>query len=172
MKRAMVERARIEAQAELRLVEVEQARKHELSLLQMREQQRATHYRALSWLSGGACALSLLGWSVAYFGFIAPANARTEQHLRSLVERSSGRASAAERALEVERKKLRELSTAITAPPAAAAEPAPQAVKPKPPSLQPGSGHRATPGGAPPPACEDNGDPLNSCLNGPRKPPR
>lgn len=165
LKRATIERARIEAEAELRLVELEQARKHELSLVQIREQERAARYRALSWLSGGACVLSLLGWSVGYFGFIGPAHARTEEQLRRLVESTSGRASIAERALDAERKKNRELSAAVAAR-SPVAEPSPTAKpKPLPAAPQHGTGTRRVSPVSP--ACEDNGDPLNSCLRGP-----
>lgn len=172
MKRATVERVRLEAEAELRLVEVEQARRHEVELVKIRERENASRYRALSWLGGGAFALSLLGWSIAYFGFISPAQARSEQQLRALVATTAERADAAMRALDAERKRSRDLAEALAARPAAAA--APSEVKPAKPSvaIQPGKGgHGSTTGGgqAPTNECVDNGDPLNSCLNGGRK---
>lgn len=172
MKRATVERARIETEAELRLVEVEQARRHELELVKIRERENAARYRTLSWISGGAFALSLLGWSVAYFGFISPAQAQSEQQLRALVATNTERADAAVRALDAERKHSRELTEALGARPPEAA--APSEAKPAKPAtpIQPGKGgHGPVTGDVKGPTidCVDNGDPLNSCLNGARK---
>ncbi len=182
MREATVERARLEAEAELRQVEVEQARRHELSLLRIREQERAARYQTLAWLTGGAGLLGLLGCAVAYFGFIAPAQARTEQSLRAIVESATGRASAAERALEVELRKNRELADELAAAPNVAEvnagrtpSPAPSsegAAKPRRPAVvRPGAVPPARQPQAPASsrACEDNGDPLNACLQGANK---
>ena len=165
LKLATVERARIEAESGLRLVEAEQARKHDLALAQLREAQRAARYRSLSWLSTGACAVALLGAVAGYFGWLAPAHASSEQHLQSEIRERAERAKAAELTLAAEQSKNRllsaraqqleaELAARIAAPPTVS-------------SAQPP--HQRT---MPPPStplrkhfCKDSGDPLDDCLH-------
>ena len=162
LKQATIERARIEAESGLRLVEAEQQRKHQLAISQIREQQGAARYRALAWLSSGVLALALLGASSAYFGWIAPAHARAQQHLESKLRESAARTRSAELALGAEQSKSRALSARLEMIQHAAVEtPPPAAEKPRtPPSIKsphtPSTGTRS--------GCRDTGDPLDNCL--------
>jgi colicin import membrane protein len=163
LKRAAVERARLEAEGQLRLLEAEHQRQHELKLLALREDARASRYRALTWLSGAGCVVGIIGSFVAHFAVIAPAHARAEQELRAMVRSTQDRALASERALEAERRKNQELARAAsrsvtTASPADAVDRAPAAQ----PSPRPGQREVKTTS-AP---CVDNADPLNPCLRG------
>jgi hypothetical protein len=166
MKRAVVERARVEVEGNARLVEAEQARKHELSLADLRGRHHAARYRALTWLSSGVLVLSWGGALFAYFGLIEPAHAGREQHLQSLIAADAELAKISERALSLERSKnqalqarVDQLSSAPTPP--AAAQPSP----PKPPSaVHGGGGGPKPPVVRPPRECVDNGDPLNAQL--------
>ena len=165
MKRATVERARIEAEGQLRLIELEQTRQHDLQLAKLRETERATRYRTLSWLSSGALGAVLAGAVLAYLGIVQPAQARQEQRLQTLLGAAEQRVRGAEQALASERQKTTELAARVEQLRAAAVEvPANQA---KPTSLGNGRGpHPPQLGGKPPQdkPCVDNGDPLNPCL--------
>jgi hypothetical protein len=164
MKRATVERARIEAEAELRLIEVEQARKHELSLVKLREQERAAHYRTVSFIACGACASSIVLSCVVHFGFVAPAHASSESGLKATIARERERLGAVERALAAERKRSQELALAAERAAEAAAK-APVATESQRGLPKPSQPH-VTPPARPPTTtpCVDNGDPLNPCL--------
>ncbi|HYP87740.1 MAG TPA: hypothetical protein VEQ59_06295 [Polyangiaceae bacterium] len=166
LKLATVERARIEAESGLRLVEAEQMRKHDLALLQLREAQRAARYRSRSWLGGGACAVALLAAIGAYFGWLAPAHDRSEQHLQSEIRERAARARATELTLAAEQNKNRALSAraerleaALAAHRAAAPSAStPAAQLPKGPVLRnDASGSKLR-------GCKDTGDPLDDCL--------
>lgn len=170
MKQAAVERARIEAESQLRLVEAEQARKHELSLSQLREGERTALYRTLTWLSSGALVLSLIGAFAAYFGMLEPAQARRERQLQSVIDIEAEKSKTIERLLGLERSKNQTLSARVAELEAAKREPAPASVTPRPPIVKPFDGeHHGPPGGGvgngP---CVDDGDPLNKCLGGRR----
>ncbi len=125
LRQATIERARIEAESGLRLVEAEQQRQHELALSRLREQQGAARYRALAWLSSGALAIALLSASGIYFGWVAPAHARAQQHLESKIRESAARTRAVELALAAEQSKSRALSARIEIAQAAAIEKTP-----------------------------------------------
>jgi hypothetical protein len=172
MKRATVERARIETEAKLKLVEVEQARQHELRLTQLREAQQTSRYRTLTWLSSTACALSLAGALGGYFGFVAPAHAQQKSQLEALIVANVDKAKAAERALAAELRKnetlsqrLAQLEAQKNAPPPASATP--------PATVTHGAGRgpiKGPVGTTPPPSnCPDDGDPLRGCLSGRRR---
>ena len=170
MKHATVERARIEAEGRMRLVEVEQARKHDLALAQMREAQRAARYRTFTWLSSGALVVALLGALAAYFGLIEPAQARTQQHLQAIISTNAERAKATAAELATERSKNQTLTARIQQLEEQAA--APPQVRPE-PKAQPGRPLRVTalpPHTQPSVDCPDDGDPLRPCLRrGPRR---
>lgn len=160
LKQATIERARIEAESGLRLVEAEQQRKHDLELARVREQQGAARHRALAWLSSGALAVALLGGSSAYFGWIAPAHARAEQHLESKLRESAARTRALEHALAAEQSKSRSLSAELEMRQVPAApKPAAQAPKNTAPAVPPARPTRERRGN-----CRDSGDPLDDCL--------
>jgi hypothetical protein len=163
MKTATVERARIEAESHARIVELEQAQKHDLAMSRLREQASTVRYRTLFWLSSGALALAL-GLSLAgYFGFAQPAHARAEHNLRELVAVTETRVAATELALSAERSKSQALEERVQALQAAAV-----AQGGEPPSRLGTS--RPAPNGPsiikepPRKPCKDNGDPLNPCL--------
>lgn len=163
MKRASVERARIEAEGQLRLVELEQVRKHDLALSQIRERQQAARYRTLTWLSGTALALSVAGGLVAYFGWLEPAQARQLQHLQSVISSDAEQAKASLRALASERSLNQTLSARIEQLQGQLAV-APN-VRPE-PKLRPVASHPA--GATPRPLhkhCVDNGDPIDGCIH-------
>lgn len=161
LKQATVERARIEAEASLRLVEAEQARKHELMLSSLREQHGAARYRLLAWLSSAALLLACAGAGAAYFGWISPAQARAVQHAESSARESAARAKAAELLLATEQSRGRALTAELQQARAALTEPQVplvSAAKPvAPPPLRP-------PSRAAPARCRDTGDPLDDCL--------
>lgn len=157
---ATIERARIEAEARLRLVEAEQQRNHDLALARVREQQDAARYRALAWLCSSALVLASLGVSVAYFGWVVPAHERVQQHLESKLRESAARTRALEHALGTEQSRSRVLSADLEALRAAAVStPAVMAEKPVPPAAPVRTA--APPGKR---KCRDSGDPLDDCL--------
>lgn len=165
MKRAVVERARVEAEGNARLVEAEQARKHELSLAELRGRHDAARYRTLTWLSAGALVLSWGGALLAYFGLVEPAHAAREQHLQTLIAADAELAKTSERALSLERSKNHALQARVeqlshAAPATLATPPA----LPKPPVSVNGGGGTKPPVVVPPRECIDNGDPLNAQL--------
>jgi hypothetical protein len=165
MKRAVVERARIEAEGNARLVEAEQARKHELSLADLRGRHHAAGYRALTWLSSGALVLSWGGALFAYFGLVEPAHARREQRLQTLIAADADLAKASERALSLERSENQALRARVdelsrVSPPPVATSPS----LPRPPVTGHGGGGTKPPVVVPPRECVDNGDPLNAQL--------
>jgi hypothetical protein len=159
LKLLTVERARVEAESGLRLIEAEQARQHDLALAKLREAQRTGRYRQLAWLSAGALCASLLGGLGAYFGWIAPARARADQHLQSVVRESAERSKATELALAVEQSKNRALSERLQQQLACAPSPPSSSAAPPSPtkSLQGRRPSRTT-------KCGDTGDPLDDCL--------
>jgi hypothetical protein len=170
MKRATIERARIEAEGKLRLVELEQARQHDLALAQLAERQRTARYRSLTWLSTIAVGLSLLGTFGTYFGWIAPAHARQQQQLQGIISANTELAKTSERALANELRKNQALSERIRQLEAHPTPPAPAPVKP--PVAQPprhGASTSAGSGTTTSTVCKDDGDPLNRCLAGPRR---
>jgi len=176
MKRAAVERARIETEGKLRLVEVEQARRHELMLSQLREGQLTTRYRALTWLSAAACALSVVGALVAYFGYVRPAQAHQEQQLRAAIQSNANQVKSSEGELRAERSRnqtLREHIQRLEAQQSAAAAvagPALQVAKPPHgPARGGGKGPNTGPTTRAAGSCPDDGDPLRSCLSGRRR---
>jgi len=170
IKHATVERARIEAEGRMRLVEAEQARKHDLALSQIREQQRTTHYRALTWLSTGALVAALIGAFAAYFGWLEPALARERQQLQAISSINAAQAKTTLRELASERSKNQTLSERIkqveeqlAALPQARPEPKPQPGRLPHVIVEP-------PRRPPPADCPDDGDPLRPCLRrGPRR---
>jgi colicin import membrane protein len=168
MKQATVEHARLEVESRMRLVEAEQARKHELALSQLREGERTALYRTLTWLSSGAFVASLAGASIAYFGMLEPAQARREQQLQSIIGIDTEKAKLTERLLAAERSRSETLRARIAQLESEKRQPlamTPPATKPpivKPPIIVP-----------PPPTggdCIDDGDPLNKCLGHGRHP--
>lgn len=173
MKRATIERARIETEGKLRLVEVEQARKHELSLVQLREGQLTARYRTLTWLSSAACALSIVLAFLGYFGYVRPAHAHEAQQLQATIQTNAERVKGSERALAAERQRSQTLSERIQRLEAeqSAPTPAPAAVVVKPPGPSRGGGKGPTTGPTTvaPGGCPDDGDPLRSCLSGRRR---
>jgi colicin import membrane protein len=168
MKHATIERARIETEGRMRLVEAEQARKHELSLSQIREAQRTARYQGFAWLSSGALVVALVGGCAAYFGLLAPAQARAEQHLQSIIDINAQQARTAERALATERSKQQTLTERIKQ--LEAQVDAPPQVRPEPKAPTHAPGIRVVTPPAPPLDCPDDGDPLRPCLRrGPRR---
>jgi hypothetical protein len=165
MKRAAVERARIEAEGQLRLVELEQARQHELSLSQLKERSRTARYRVLTWLSSGAFALALAGSASLYFGYLAPASVRAEQRAQALADAHARVVEQAERALRAEQAKGAALGERVrqleAATPALVAEPPPTTREPLrwPPHGKTPRVPAGTKGG-----CKDTGDPLDNCI--------
>ena len=165
MKRATVERARIETEGKMRLVEVEQTRKHELLLVQLREGQLTARYRTLTWLSSAALVLSLAGSLAAYFGYVQPAQAHELLQLRTTSTGLAEQAKSAERALAAERAQNQTLSERVRALEARPA--ATPIVDAKPPQTGPGRPPPVTPPKPPKPPhriCKDTGDPLDKCL--------
>lgn len=164
LKLATVERARIEAESGLRLVEAEQARQHALSLSRIREEQGAARYRALSWLSSGAFVLLLLCASGAYFAWLAPAHAGERQHFESLLSESRAKIAAAELLVRTERSRRDALAAEL----ARACTPAPSSAAPSvaapPPAAKPIITNRPRPPAQTRPACRDSGDPLDNCI--------
>jgi hypothetical protein len=167
MKRAAVERARIEAEGELRLIEVEQARQHDLALAKIREGERTTRYRTLSWLSSGALLTVCIAAGVSYFALLRPTHAREMEQLHALLGATESRAGLQERALTAERNETSRLGRRIAELEAQLA----RSMQPDPKSTSVGQGARTSetrPVAAPPkvdvPPCVDNGDPLNPCL--------
>jgi hypothetical protein len=170
LKHATVERARIEAEGRMRLVEAEQANKHDLALSQIRERERTTRYKALTWLSSGALLAALIGALSAYFGLIEPAHARAQQHLQAVISTNAEQAKTTLRELATERSKNQTLAFRIKQLEEQAAATAEARPEPKP---QPGRPLHVIgePPHRPPPAdCPDDGDPLRPCLRrGPRR---
>jgi hypothetical protein len=164
MKRATVERARIEAESNARIVELEQAQKHDLALSKLREHESSARYRALFWLSSAAFAVTL-GLSLSgFFGFVRPAHAREQQNLQALVAATEARVTATERALSAERSKNQVLEERVKQLQAAAAQPKP--AKPE-PQAGPGRPLLHGPGLIKEPIrkpCGRDGDPLDPCL--------
>ena len=165
MKHATIERARIETEAKMRLAEVEQTRKHELLLVQLREGQLTARYRALTWLSSTLLALSLAGGLFAHFGHVRPAQARELGQLRTSSERIAERAQSTEGALAAERaqnqtlgERVHELEARLAAAVGAAAKPLHVGPARPAPVTSP------QPPKAPRGGCKDTGDPLEKCL--------
>jgi colicin import membrane protein len=165
MKQAAVERARVEAEGQLRLLELEQARKHELSLSQLNERSRTARYRSLTWLSSAAFALAIASGASLYFGYLAPASAQAEQRARALADANARLADGAQRALRAEQAKgallgerVRQLEAVVPVP-VAQAPAAPQPIQ-RPPGVRPPHG----PSGGKQGGCQDTGDPLDKCL--------
>jgi hypothetical protein len=163
MKRATVERARIEAESAARIVELEQAQKHDLLLTRLREHESTARYRALFRLSAAALVLTLVASVGGFFGIVGPAHARQQQNLQGLVTATEGRVAAAERALSAERGKSQALEERVKQLQAAAAAPRASDAAPQAPPSRPvhGTGIIVEPPRKP---CRDNGDPLNPCL--------
>jgi hypothetical protein len=162
MKRAVVERARLEAEGAARLAEAEQARKHELSLAELRARHQTARYRLLSWLAASALGLSWASVAFGYVGLLEPAYARREQRLQNAISAATERAKSVERQLSLEHETNRTLQARLdrlgAAPPVASAT----ATPPKPSVRVPGS---KPPVVEPPPReCVDNGDPLDAQL--------
>ena len=167
MKRATVERARIEAEGKLRLVELEHVRKHDLALSQIRERQQAARYRGLTWLSSAGLAVSVIAAFAAYFGWVQPAEARQQQRLESLISINAEQTKTAERALASEHLRSQTLSDRIKQLEARQAELlAAQALgKPvAPPPGRVGGGVIKEPIHRVATNCPDDGDPLRGCL--------
>jgi len=162
LKQAPVERARIEAEAGLRLVEAEQARQHDLALSRLREEHGAARYRALAWLGTSALGLALGGALLLHFAWIAPAHARALRHAESRLRESSARSEATRLALAAEQSKTRALSAELERARAAlVASHEPEHAAPKPPAPP----SRRVPGAAGARRnCGDSGDPLDDCL--------
>jgi hypothetical protein len=169
MKRAAVERARIETEGQLRLIEVEQARQHDLALAKLREGQRTTRYRTLSWLGSGAFLTVCIVAAAGYFAWLRPAHARETEQLHALLGGAQSRVDWQERVLTAERNKALLLDQRI-----AELESQLSQSKPSGAALPSVSAHGApregSPSGAVPPRvdappCVDNGDPLNPCLS-------
>lgn len=163
MKSASVERARIEAEGQLRLIELEQVRKHDLALSQLRERQLAARYRTLTWLSSAAFGLSVAGGLTVYLGWIRPAEGRQLQHLQGIIDSDTEQAKASQRALTSERSlnlalsaRVEQLQAELAAAPNVAPEP----------KLRPAPSHPPV-GIRPPPHkhCVDNGDPIDGCIH-------
>jgi hypothetical protein len=173
MKRAAIERARIETEAKVRLVELEQARKHELLMSQLREAQRTTRYRVLTWLSSSAFALSVAAALGIYFGYIAPAQAAQKRQLEAIIDANAEKAKATARALDAEQRKsetlsrrLQQLEAQANSTPADVASPT---NAPSHSGVGKGPIKGATHGTTPVPRnCPDDGDPLRGCLGRPR----
>lgn len=167
MKRATVERARIEAEGRMRLIEVEQSRQHDLALAKIREAERTLRYRTWGWLSSGLLLAVSAAACGAYLGWLKPAHARETQQLQALLGIARERVAMQDRALASERSKSQQLGQRVaelearTAPSLSEPLPRPSAGtvggKARPPS-------EAAKGHAPPAPCVDNGDPLNPCL--------
>jgi colicin import membrane protein len=163
MRHATVERARIEAEARVRLVEADEQRKHELGLAKMKAEGVSARYKALAWLSSGASLLVVFGVVAAYLGAVRPAQAQAAQRYQSLVAESRVREQSSEQALRLERSRNEALRERVRVLEARAADvvPSPPGAQPPPPTRTP-SGPR-TNGGKPRP-CGDSGDPLDNCL--------
>ncbi len=162
MRIATVERVRIETEGRLRLVELEQARKHDLLLSQIRERQQTTRYRTLTWLSSVAFALSITGAFAAYFGWLRPAQARQRQRLEALVNTSAEQAKTSERALAIELRNNQSLALRVKLLEASVA--LPPSVRPE-PKFRSGPGKLPGLASPPPPKrCVDNGDPIDGCI--------
>jgi fused signal recognition particle receptor len=164
MKRAVVERARIEAEGNARLREAEQQRLHERSLAELGARQQTLRYRTFTWLSTGALVLSWAGVAFAHFGLLEPAHQRREQQLQGIISTAAERAKIKERELSLERSKnqtlqervqqLSDAQPALAETPGAGAKPGvTHGPGPKPPVVQP-----------PVRECVDDGDPLNAQL--------
>jgi hypothetical protein len=163
MKRATVERARIEAEGQMRLVEVEQQRKHDLALASIREGERTSHYRMLTWLSTSLLGVVIAGGAFGYLGLVQPAHASEQLQLQSLLTVAEQKRATSERELSAARTKNRELVGRVEQLKAELQKPAPQ---PKQVASTPTrQGNTAGPPPPPPPkVCKDDGDPLNNCL--------
>jgi hypothetical protein len=163
MKHASVERARIEAEGQLRLVELEQVRKHDLALAALREQQKVARYRTFTWLSATAFALSVSGALFGYFGWLRPAQARELSHLQSVMRVDAEQAKAGQRALASERSlnqaltaRLEQLHDQLAAASNVRPEPKVHPVPARPPAVARPPLHKR---------CADNGDPIDGCIH-------
>jgi hypothetical protein len=164
MKRATVERVRVEAEGELRLRESEQARQHDLALARIREAERLRRYRTLSWLSSGVLATVSFAGAFAYLGLVRPAQAREEQYLRARLSAAEIRARGSELLLSAERRKGEELAAKLAGPQPQVGtlpgSPVPNPPRPEPPRPPRPSEKLTTPRAI----CPDDGDPLRPCL--------
>jgi colicin import membrane protein len=161
MKQATIERVRIEAESHARLVELEQSRKHELTLSRLREHAGQARYRTLFWLSAAGLVLAVALGLLAVFAFERPAQAREQQRLKSVLGATETRLSATERALSAERGKSEALEARLRqVQAAAAAAPAP----PKPLRVEPLRGQPPRGARGPRGVCKDDGDPINGCM--------
>jgi hypothetical protein len=164
MKRATVERVRVEADGELRLREAEQARRHDLALARIREGERLRRYRTFTWLSSGALATLLVGVALAYLGFVRPAQARDEQYWRARLSAAEDRARGSELLLSAERHKSEQLAArGAEAQPRVGTLPPPPVLKPPRPPRPPRDREPAS-AGSQKKLCPDDGDPLRPCL--------
>lgn len=175
LQRATVERARFEAEGQLRLVEAEQARQHDQMLARIREGERSARYRTLSWLSAGALAAVTAGFLGAYFGLLRPAQARDLQHQQALVSAAEQRTAAKGLELGAERRRaerlserVKELEGKVKGLEEAASRGAAQlgGLKPATPN-RPGTGKPVLGGtqtSRGTKVCPDDGDPLRGCL--------
>ncbi|RYZ03712.1 MAG: hypothetical protein EOO73_27025 [Myxococcales bacterium] len=160
MTRATVERARVEAEARVRLVEADEQRKHELLLARLQAEGRTARYKAIAWLSSGASFVVLSSVVAGYLGYVRPAQAARAQRYESLVAESRVREQAGQQALQRERAKVEALDERVRfleSRPAAAAAAPPSGVKPQPPQTPANTRPKKRP-------CGDSGDPLDDCL--------
>lgn len=165
MKRAVVERARIEAEGNARLLEAEQARQHERSLAELSARHQFARYRAFTWLSTGALVLSWAGVASAYFGMLEPAQARREQQLQLQLQAGADHAKINERELALERSKNQGLQAQLAKLGEAASAATPTPASTSKPIVTHGGGTK--PPAVTPPLpreCVDDGDPLNAQL--------
>ncbi|HEY6080421.1 MAG TPA: hypothetical protein VIW29_16520 [Polyangiaceae bacterium] len=163
MKRSTVERVRIEAEGQLRLLELEQQRQHDLALARIREAERSRSYRTLSWLSSAAAATLLVSAAFAYFGLLRPAQAREQQFSQAKLSAAEARARGSELLLAAERRKSQTLAARVAELEAATPATAPVL---KPSRTEPLllGGHGSKPASSPRTPCPDDGDPLRPCL--------
>jgi hypothetical protein len=160
MRCATVERARVEAEGRLRLVEAEERRKHELSLAKLRGDTRVARYQAFAWFGFGAFLVVLMGGLTTYLGWVRPARAQDAQLLQVLQAEARARQQADELVLRRERADshaLRERVRELEARPPIAVTPAASAAK-KPPAAP------SVPAPEKKARCRETGDPLDDCL--------
>jgi len=161
MKQATIERVRIEAESHARLIELEQSRQHDLALSRLREHAGTTRYRTLFWLSATALVSTLGLGLVGFFAFERPAQARGQEHLKSVLQATETRLTATERALSGERSKSDALEARLRQLQAASVSVAPAPAKPV--KVEPHGG-RPPRGPGKGSVCKDDGDPINGCV--------
>lgn len=163
LKLAAIEQARLEVDSRSRLLQGEQEREHLLRLAKLREDERATQYRAVAWLASGAFVLLLGSSAFGYFGQLLPEQVRQRSRYEARLATERERAGVLDNQLRLERGRGDTLATELEAlkraPPAAA----PSLTTPPPGKRPP----RDSRGGGQPPRpspCRDDGDPLNPSL--------